>query len=139
LKNKKIKSLPVKKKGNKFVEIGEISFDWDDIYHFLLTITWWQFITLITSFYFIINFVFACAYLLQDNAINNARSGYLIDAFAFSVQTMATIGYGAMYPQTAYAHLLVSIEVLCDLKKILARFWKKKLDNSKAEMLINSC
>jgi inward rectifier potassium channel len=115
LKNKKIKSLPVKKKGNKFVEIGEIFFDWDDIYHFLLTITWWQFITLITSFYFIINFVFACAYLLQDNAINNARSGYLIDAFAFSVQTMATIGYGAMYPQTAYAHLLVSIEVLIGL------------------------
>ncbi len=115
MKYKKIKSLPVKKKGNKFIEVGEIFFDWDDIYHFILTITWWQFITLITSFYFVINFVFACAYLVQENAITNAHSGSLIDAFAFSVQTMATIGYGAMYPQTTYAHLLVSLEVLIGL------------------------
>jgi inward rectifier potassium channel len=38
-----------------------------------------------------------------------------LDAFFFSVQTMATIGYGAMYPQTDYANLLVSIEALVGL------------------------
>jgi inward rectifier potassium channel len=115
LRSKKIKSLPVKKRGNKFIELGDILFDWNDIYHFLLTINWWQFITLITSTYFIVNFIFTCAYLFQENAIANAHSGSLIDAFAFSVQTMATIGYGAMYPQTTYAHLLVSVEVLMGL------------------------
>lgn len=115
MKVKKIKSLAVKKKGNKFIEIGTIFFDWDDIYHFLLTIAWWQFIGLITSIYLIVNIFFACAYLLQENSIKNANPHSLIDAFAFSVQTMATIGYGAMYPQTTYAHILVAIEVLIGL------------------------
>ena len=53
--------------------------------------------------------------MLQKNSISNANSNSLIDAFAFSIQTMATIGYGSMYPQTTYAHLLVSIEVLIGL------------------------
>ena len=115
MKPNKIKFLAVKKKGNKFIEIGKTFFDWDDIYHFLLTISWWQFISLITGIYFIINILFACAYLIQKNSIGNANPDSLIDAFAFSIQTMATIGYGAMYPQTTYAHLLVSIEVLIGL------------------------
>jgi inward rectifier potassium channel len=38
-----------------------------------------------------------------------------LDAFFFSVQTMATIGYGSMYPSTDYANLLVSIEALVGL------------------------
>jgi inward rectifier potassium channel len=38
-----------------------------------------------------------------------------VDAFSFSVQTMATIGYGAMYPRSLSAHILVSIEVLIGL------------------------
>ena len=114
-KRGKNKSLAVKKKGNKFIEIGETFFDWDDIYHFLLTITWWQFISLITGIYFIVNIIFATAYLIQENSISNLPSFSFIDAFAFSVQTMATIGYGAMYPQTLYAHFLVTIEVLIGL------------------------
>jgi inward rectifier potassium channel len=34
----------------------------------------------------------------------------LLDMFFFSVQTMATIGYGAMYPKTLYANILVALE-----------------------------
>ena len=112
---KRPKSIVVKKKGNKFIELGDTFFDWADIYHFLLTITWWQFIGLITGIYFILNSIFAFAYLMQENSISNLDALSFRDAFAFSVQTMATIGYGAMYPQTAYAHLLVSIEVLIGL------------------------
>jgi inward rectifier potassium channel len=62
-----------------------------------------------------LNIIFALAYLINDNAIKNARPGSFLDAFSFSVQTMATIGYGAMYPQNFYAHILVSIEVLIGL------------------------
>ncbi len=115
LRRRKTKVIAVKRKGNKFVEVGETFFDWDDIYHFLLTISWWKFLSLITGLYFSINIVFACAYLMQENSINNATRNSFMDAFAFSVQTMATIGYGAMYPNTLYAHILVSIEVLIGL------------------------
>ncbi len=83
----------------------------------MLTITWWQFIGLITSIYLILNTIFAFAYSIQKNSIShvNPLDFSFGDAFAFSVQTMATIGYGAMYPQTTYAHILVSIEVLVGL------------------------
>ncbi len=52
---------------------------------------------------------------MQRNGIENARPGSFIDAFSFSVQTMATIGYGAMYPRSIYTHVLVAIEVFLGL------------------------
>ncbi len=115
LQQNKPKTIVVRKKGDKFVKLGETFFDWDDIYHFLLTIPLWQFLCLITVVYFSLNSIFACAYLLQPDSISHESAVSFFDAFAFSVQTMATIGYGAMYPQTRYAHLLVSIEVLFGL------------------------
>jgi inward rectifier potassium channel len=35
-----------------------------------------------------------------------------LDGFFFSVQTLGTLGYGAMYPVTLGAHLLVTLEVI---------------------------
>ncbi len=70
---------------------------------------------LISATYLVVNILFALAYLAGGNAIENARPGSFVDAFSFSVQTMATIGYGAMYPATLYAHILVSVEVLLGL------------------------
>lgn len=61
------------------------------------------------------NILFAFAYLADRNGIANARSGNFIDAFSFSIQTMATIGYGAMYPTSLYTHILVTIEVFLGL------------------------
>lgn len=111
----KKKPLLVKKKGNKFVELGEILFHWSDIYHFLLTISWLEFLGLTSLVYLLVNITFAFAYLAGEDAIAHARPNSFIDAFSFSVQTMATIGYGAMYPQSLYAHVLVTIEVLMGL------------------------
>ena len=51
-------------------------------------------------------------YVLQPGGIANAAPGSFTDAFFFSVQTMATIGYGDMHPATVYTNLLVTIEVL---------------------------
>lgn len=42
--------------------------------------------------------------------MENARPGSFLDAFFFSVQTMASIGYGVMHPRTTYAHTVVTIE-----------------------------
>jgi inward rectifier potassium channel len=83
-----------------------------DIYHSLLTCSWPSFFALLALAYFIFNTVFAVLFLLQDKAIANAKPGSFADAFFFSVQTMVTIGYGQLYPQTLYANTLVTIEVL---------------------------
>ena len=34
------------------------------------------------------------------------------DAFFFSVETLATVGYGHMYPETFYAHLIAMLEIM---------------------------
>lgn len=98
-----------------FKVIGTPHFHWSDFYHRLMTITWPQLWGVIISGYLIINTIFAFLYLVSENGITNAKSGSFIDAFSFSVQTMATIGYGAMYPADFYTHILVTIEVFIGL------------------------
>ncbi len=86
-----------------------------DPYHIFLTMSWARFIVLISLGYIIANALFALMYIAGGDGIENARPGNFLDAFFFSVQTMASIGYGAMYPKTAYANLLVTIESIVGL------------------------
>jgi inward rectifier potassium channel len=86
-----------------------------DFYHHTLTIPWIGFLALGSAIYGAANVVFAVLYLLQPGAIVNARPGSFADAFFFSVQTMATIGYGQMAPGTLYANLLMTLETAVGL------------------------
>ena len=86
-----------------------------DLYHFALRIPWWSFLLGGLLFYAFANALFALCYLLQPAAIANARPGSFWDAFFFSVQTMATVGYGQMWPATLYANLVVTLETLVGL------------------------
>lgn len=86
-----------------------------DLYHFVFTRPWWQFFVLVSAAFLGANTLFALAYSLQPGSIANARSGSFEDAFSFSVQTMATIGYGGMSPATRLAHALVTLEALCSI------------------------
>jgi inward rectifier potassium channel len=87
---------------------------WGDLYHILLTLPWVAFIGLVSFFYLLINGLFALAYSLDADAIANSQ-GSLQALFFFSVQTMASIGYGAMYPTSLYTHWLVVIESIFGL------------------------
>ncbi len=89
--------------------------DWRDPYHLLLTLGWSRFIGLIVVSYIATNTLFALLYLAGGDCLKNARPGSFWDAFFFSVQTMATIGYGAIYPSTDYANVLVTLEALVGL------------------------
>ena len=88
------------------VKIGLPRYDLSDIYHLLLTLSWPWFLVLASGFFVLTNAVFALAYLLQGNTIENARNGSFADAFFFSVETIATVGYGAMRPITLYSHII---------------------------------
>jgi inward rectifier potassium channel len=82
-----------------------------DLYFELLTRPWWQFFGLVTLIFLGTNALFAGAYMVQPGSVANARNE-LSDLFFFSIQTMATIGYGNMSPATTYAHVLVTMEAL---------------------------
>ncbi|MGI0489907.1 ion channel [Pantanalinema rosaneae CENA516] len=99
----------------EFVLQGLLHPPWRDLYHLLLKMSWGGFISLIVVAYLMGNTLFALAYLAGGDCIANAQPGSFPDAFFFSVQTMATIGYGAMYPKTSYANILVAIEALVGL------------------------
>ena len=86
----------------------------EDLYHFLVTSSWPALIGLIAAAFTLANLIFALGYYL-DQGIENARSGSFADMFFFSVQTMATIGYGKMEPVTLFSNILVSIEALTGL------------------------
>jgi inward rectifier potassium channel len=84
-------------------------------YHFLLTIDWPAFLTVLAVLYLSINTVFALVYLLcGPAALGEAdaafRPGSFLQAFFFSVQTFATIGYGSIVPITKVANLVVLFE-----------------------------
>jgi inward rectifier potassium channel len=81
-----------------------------DAYHWLLTTRPRNFALALIAAYLGLNVVFALAYLACDDGIANARPGSFADAFFFSVQTMATIGYGRMEPVGIAANLLVTFE-----------------------------
>jgi inward rectifier potassium channel len=81
-----------------------------DLYHFALRISWSRFLGIGIALFAAANALFALVYLIPGDAISNARPGSFADAFFFSIQTMATIGYGVMAPATFYANLIVTLE-----------------------------
>jgi inward rectifier potassium channel len=82
----------------------------DDSYHRLLTMPFAAFIGLMALAYLLINALFALLYMLEPGSVAGARPGNFGDYFFVSVQTLGSLGYGAMGPQTVYAHLLMTFE-----------------------------
>jgi inward rectifier potassium channel len=85
-----------------------------DWYHALLRMSWTALIAFIAAAFLIVNALFALVYLWLGG-IAHARPGSFADAFYFSVQTMGTIGYGAMYPESAAANNLMVAESVVSL------------------------
>ena len=81
-----------------------------DLYFHLMAGGWFRVFATLTVLFLISNLVFAVLYLLEPWSVENVRPDSFLDAFSFSVQTMATIGYGSMSPATPYAHTVVIIE-----------------------------
>lgn len=86
-----------------------------DVYFYLMEGTWTRFFVVVVVAYLFINVVFAGLFLLQPESVSNLESKSFLDAFAFSVQTMSTIGYGGMSPVTPYGHALVTMEAFIGL------------------------
>jgi len=83
-----------------------------DFYHLLIQTSWPRLFAFFVATYLVVNSGFAALYLAGGDCISNAEPGSFRDAFFFSVQTMATIGYGVLAPKTSWAHTLVTIEAL---------------------------
>lgn len=87
----------------------------NDLYHQFVTASWTQLFLSLSMLFMASNMLFAIAYLMGGDCIRGARPGSFLDAFFFSVQTMATIGYGAMAPSTTYANALATLQAFVGL------------------------
>src|ERR1700736_6260827 len=96
----------------EFVKLNAKKFDWRDTYHLILTLSWPGFAGLVFGIYLLINLVFAALYMLEAHAVSEMSPGSFSDAFFFSVETLATVGYGHMYPETFYGHLITMLEIM---------------------------
>lgn len=86
--------------------------EWRDAYHWILSLSWPRFVGLIALAYIAINLIFATLYSLGGACIAAMTPGSFPEAFFFSVQTLATVGYGHMYPQTLFGHVVTTIEIM---------------------------
>jgi inward rectifier potassium channel len=96
----------------EFVKINAANFDIRDTYHLILTLSWPRFAGMLLAVYIVIHLIFASLYLLGRNCIAELPSGSFYDTFFFSVETLATVGYGHMYPTTFYGHCVTTVEIV---------------------------
>ena len=96
----------------QFVSKGLPRFDLQDPYYFAVSLNWKKFALLFLASELSINTFFASLYMLQPTSIANQPQVGFASAFFFSLETLATVGYGEMYPGTTYGHVISSIEIL---------------------------
>ena len=86
-------------------------------YQHMVTVSWPIFFLYVFLFYLIANAIFASLYIAAGpGAIQGGEPGApWHNAIFFSVQTIATIGYGQMVPKGTVANSLVALEALTGL------------------------
>ena len=99
----------------EFLKVNTGRWDLRDAYQWLLALSWPRFALFIAGVYIVINLIFAALYSLGGNSIAGLPPGSFIDEFFFSVQTLATVGYGHMYPQTLYGHIVTTFEIIAGM------------------------
>lgn len=104
--------------GRSFVSEGVRERLWDDFYHRALTITWPAFFGIASSVFLMFNAVFAMIYQIDPHGIANQYPKGFAGAFFFSVETLATVGYGDMHPQSIYTHIVATAEIIIGMGNI---------------------
>src|SRR5437879_13905885 len=97
----------------EFVKVNSDAWRWRDIYRWLLGLRWPQFAVFVGTLYIALNLLFAALYGLQQGSIAGTTGGHwFFDCFFLSVPTLASVGYGHMYPQTLYSQLVTNHEIM---------------------------
>jgi inward rectifier potassium channel len=91
-----------------------------NVFHELLTISWFKFISIIVIFFITINLLFACIFLAMgiehlSGMIAISPTEKFGEAFFFSCQTFTTVGYGRINPIGLVASFTASLEALTGL------------------------
>ncbi len=81
-----------------------------DLYYSIMRARWPVTFAIIIASLTFVNVLYALVYMFLGDGVEGVRPGNFEDCFFFSVQTLATIGYGKMVPVTRAAHIIVTFE-----------------------------
>jgi inward rectifier potassium channel len=84
---------------------------WTDLYHRAMTVYWPVFFGSAAAIFVALNAIFGFLYSLGHDPIANSAENGALAYFYFSIETLATVGYGDMHPQTNYGHLIATVEI----------------------------
>ncbi len=89
-------------------------------YHYLITVPWWKFHTIIFLYFFFANLFFTIIFMLVGfehigGMIANSFWEQCYETFFFSAQTLTTVGYGRINPVGFMASLVASLESMLGL------------------------
>src|SRR6266446_3436477 len=113
LRHRRPREFSIQSGSVEFVKVNTGEYQWRDVYRWLLGLSWPQFALFVAVIYVALNLSFAVLYSLGRASIDGLTTAHwFLDCFFFSVQTLATVGYGHMYPQTLYGHLISTIEIM---------------------------
>jgi inward rectifier potassium channel len=130
-----------KRRRTRLVTIGDFEVEtrglapgfWTDLYHRCMSVSWPVFFASAAVIFIILNTAFAGLYMLGNNPVANVSDELPLSLFYFSIETLATVGYGDMHPQTNYGHLVATVEIFTGMSflavmtgLIFARFSRPK-------------
>src|SRR6185312_11686188 len=72
---------------------------WSDLYHRAMAVHWPVFFGSAAALFVTLNAIFGFLYWLGHEPIANAEGNGPLAYFYFSIETLATVGYGDMHPQ----------------------------------------
>jgi inward rectifier potassium channel len=86
---------------------------WTDLYHRSMTVHWPAFFGSAALIFIVLNAIFGLLFWLGNEPIANVSPSLPLplSLFYFSIETLATVGYGDMHPQTNYGHLVATVEI----------------------------
>jgi inward rectifier potassium channel len=99
----------VTQQGSTFYVIGDERHPIRDAYHTFLRAPWWVSLALIAAGFFLANLVFATVYVAVGGVGGSEHESFF-DMLSFSVQTMGTVGYGVMHPDSHAANIVMIVE-----------------------------
>jgi inward rectifier potassium channel len=89
-----------------------------DLFHHFMTVSWPRLFATLATFFFVFDLLFGLLYYLVPGCIANLNPPGFAGDFFFSVETLATVGYGEMHPATLYGHLVAMVEIFIGLMSL---------------------
>jgi inward rectifier potassium channel len=90
----------------------------DDLFHHFMTVSWPRLFATLATFFIVFDLFFGLLFYLVPGCIANLNPPGFAGAFFFSVETLATVGYGEMHPETLYGHSIAMIEIFVGLMSL---------------------